>query len=278
MHKTFKMSNQHSLNWSTLQLFCLCCLSICASKSIAPTSQSLTISSSNSSKCDELPLVVLQRVLGPAFDARYMSVNRPLDTDSEDTEIENDDYGKQSKRNTKERPSFYVTEESPRALSNEPAWNMDWEKFGGIRKRSIDEDDGKKRKRSMPSIKLIPQATIDEDLEASISKMEKERADSYKSAWKCETRVKWVDLGPDYHPSHVRTIECSTDVCYYNQFKCRPKQFAVHILRRQRGLCANASNLKTYGFVGDFAEVWEWVEVAISFCCDCVVPKKSFYF
>lgn len=270
------MSNKNSLKWSTLQLFCLSCISICTAKSISSPNELLAISRNNT-KCEELPLVVLQRVLGPAFDARYMSVNRPMDTDSDYVEMDNDDLDNQFKRKTEDRPSFYVTEDSPRALSSEPAWNMDWEKFGGIRqKRSIDNIEIEKLKRSIPSIKLIHHTSIDKDLEESIDKMEKERSNT--SPWRCENRVKWVDLGLDYHPSHVRTIECSKDKCYYGQFECRPKHFAVHILRRQRGSCANASNLKTYGFVGDFAEVWEWVEVAINFCCDCVVPKHSYYF
>lgn len=257
-----------------LQLFCLCCISICGSKTITPNGSIIknsntntnTNNNNNDTNCNELPLVILQRVLGPAFDARYMSVNRPLDNENHDyTDIlaDPDMY----KRDSDDRPSFYVTDEQPQPLSDEPAWNVQWEKFHGIHKRG-------RRKRA--SAMNLMRTGLDKDLEDSIGKMERER--SQQTPWRCENRVKWIDLGPDYHPSHIRTIECSKQKCYYGQFECRAKNFGVHILRRRRGACASAYNLKSYGFVGDFAEVWEWVEVAINFCCDCVVPKRSYYY
>lgn len=266
------MLSQKVIKSKFFQLIYFCCVPLCASKTIA-TAGSL-IRSSNSTNCEELPLTILQRVHGPAFDARYMSINRPLDED----DYEYDDDGSSSntyKRKITERPSFYVTDDDPRAMSNLPAWNIQWDKYTGFEKETQATNDKVRKKRTMTATNSKNSA-INKDLEVSIGKIEKERAQT--TPWRCENKVKWIDLGPDYHPSHLRTIECSKDKCYYGQFECKPKHFAVHVLRRQSGACANAHNLKTYGFAGDFAEVWEWVEVAVNFCCDCVVPRRSYYY
>lgn len=92
--------------------------------------------------------------------------------------------------------------------------------------------------------------------------------------WKCDSTVRWIDLGPDYFPRYLRTVECTKHYCWYKAFVCKAKSFAIKILRRRQGLCADASNLKklsVFDFRGDFGEVWKWEEVAITFCCDCAI-------
>lgn len=92
--------------------------------------------------------------------------------------------------------------------------------------------------------------------------------------WKCDSSIRWIDLGPDYFPRFLRTVECTKHYCWYKAFVCKAKSFAIKILRRREGMCADAENLRkltSFDFRGDFGEVWKWEEVAINVCCDCAV-------
>lgn len=220
--------------------------------------------------CEKLPLKVLKRLHGPSFDSRYMSINEPKNV--EDEKIMDEMENPNRKRRADQRPSFYITEEHTISLSDQPAWNVQWDAFD-----SLLQPAKSRQKRSPVPIGIdvpeIPEAN--QMSEASRSKRQIENSGLFNEM-KCEKRVKWIHLGPDYHPSHLRTIECTKPTCFYSHAKCKPRHFAVRILQRRQGACADASNLKTYGFTGKRAEVWEWIEVAVNFCCDCVAPSHYY--
>lgn len=218
--------------------------------------------------CEQLPLKVLKRLHGPAFDARYMSINKPLE--SEDISLEAMEIVDR-KRKAELRPSFYITDDHTLVLSEEPAWNIQWDSFKNPQTQFSDSQT--RRKRS-----ILPIGVDSEQQQQQMEKLNRQKRQNQARTepWRCEKKVKWEYLGPDFHPSHIRTIECTKPKCYYGMFDCKPKQFAVKILQRRRGVCGDAANLKVYGFAGKYAEVWEWVEVSVNFCCDCVAPK-SYY-
>lgn len=219
--------------------------------------------------CEQLPLKVLKELHGPAFNPRYMSINKPLD--NEENPMEPND-AVDRRRETNSRPSFYITEEHMHVLSDEPAWNIKWDTF----REEDSEGNGQKRKKR----DLIPIGVDANQLATQSTPLQRPKRQysngGRSEPWRCEKTVKWVHLGPDFHPSHLRTIECSKPKCYYGMFDCKPKKFEVRVLQRRRGACADAASLKVYGFNGKYAEVWEWTQISVNFCCDCVAPK-SYY-
>ncbi|XP_055298539.1 protein trunk [Sitodiplosis mosellana] len=216
--------------------------------------------------CEQLSVNILRRLHGPAFDARYMSITQPSDDDDSISDPL-DTTGRKRNADSK-RPSFYMTGDHTEVLSEEPAWNIEWESF----ETKITSQ--KRRKRSLLPIGEDPTKSVHQQLDTLNRSKRQIRARN--EPWQCERKVKWINLGDDYHPSHLRSVECTQPKCYYNMYDCKPRHFAVRILQRRRGACADAASLKTYGFTGEYAEVWEWVEVAVNFCCDCVASKKYY--
>lgn len=221
--------------------------------------------------CEKLSVNILRRLHGPAFDARYMSITQPLDDDS--SVFDPLDTADRKRNVDSNRPSFYMTGDHVEVLSEEPAWNIEWGSF------ESPNTNQKRRKRSLLPIGENPNEMAHEQLDTLQREKRANRArkeGENRPPWQCERKVKWIDLGDDYHPSHLRSVECTQPKCFYQKYNCKPRHFAVRILQRRRGACADAASLKTYGFTGEFAEVWEWVEVAVNFCCDCVAPKKYY--
>lgn len=225
--------------------------------------------------CEQLSVKILKRLHGPAFDPRYMSISKPMD-DEDNVMDPTDNIDR--KRKTKNRPSFYITEEHTLVLSEEPAWNIEWDKFR--EEQSLSQT---RKKRSVVPISLNTKATTDDEtdtetIDTDLQRQKRQNSNQSRRSepWRCEKKVTWVNLGPDYHPPHLRTIECTKPKCYYGMFDCKPRHFAVRILQRRRGACADAASLRVYGFTGQSAEVWEWVEISVNFCCDCVAPKNYY--
>lgn len=104
---------------------------------------------------------------------------------------------------------------------------------------------------------------------------EKARSKRSKSLqqWQCESKIRWMDLGPDYFPRHLRSIECPLRNCWYGFFKCKPKSFTVKLLRRKKNQCvvtkSGSSSSLLSGLPVEVRELWIWEERALSFCCDC---------
>lgn len=282
-----------------LCLFHTVCISKTLSESSTSSSSSLPTSSSSSSstilrrmivdevsresdddklkrQCEELPKIVLAQLLGEAYNSRYMSINWPISSD------ENDDQRNEYsvvKRRVDNVPSFYVEEKHTMELSDKPAWDLDdAEAIAEI------ENLSKRRRRRKRLVPIDANSATDQSFADDSSERNKRafgRSGSNAASganklypWKCEAAIKWVDLGPDYFPRFLRTVECTKHYCWYKAFVCKPKSFAVKILHRRKGMCANAENLRkisAFDFRGDFGELWKWEEVAINFCCDCTI-------
>lgn len=257
-------------------------------------------------ECDELPPKILAELLGEAYNSRYMSIKWPMDNDA--GENERNVYSVM-KRKVESVPSFYVDEKHTIELSEKPAWDVkghvtELEAQRAKRRRkkrspiSATRDNGPKlQDNDSTSTEIEHQIqdytalfgtethsnafneTDDEQTTArnkrAYSRSSSSQSDNKKLyPWKCDAKIKWVDLGPDYFPRFLRTVECTKHYCWYKAFVCKPKSFAVKILHRRKGKCADAGNLKrisSFDFHGEFGEVWKWEEVAINFCCDCAI-------
>ncbi|KAL3277448.1 hypothetical protein HHI36_012796 [Cryptolaemus montrouzieri] len=98
------------------------------------------------------------------------------------------------------------------------------------------------------------------------------RQTNYLQEWHCESEIIWKDLGPDYFPRYLRTVECTSQKCWFNTYKCKPRSFTVKILRRKKNRCVFSEPGKRIGLSGlpkDLRQLWVWEEHAVNFCCDC---------
>lgn len=248
------------------------CATVCTTMSVSEFGAMKKLKENRTNhNCEQLSVKILKRLHGPAFDARYMSISKPMD-DEDNVMDPTDNIDR--KRNSRNRPSFYITEEHTLVLSEQPAWNVEWDSF-----REEESHSQMRKKRSLVPIGVDSKETEATQLstESDLQRQKRQNSNQRRSEpWRCEKKVTWVNLGPDYHPPHLRTIECTKPKCYYGMFDCKPRHFAVRILQRRRGACADAASLKAYGFTGQSAEVWEWVEISVNFCCDCVAPKNYY--
>ncbi|GLV44047.1 trunk [Carabus blaptoides fortunei] len=185
--------------------------------------------------CNQIPEPVLSEILGPAFNSRYMSIDQPFEIDMDAAM-----NAASSKRAPSAAPSFYVDDHFAQEISEMPAWNTDHYA------RGIDGTGAGKVKRAVKP--------------------------GGGRQWECEAKIRWQDLGPDYFPRYLRSVDCTSKSCWYDMLKCKPRSFTVKLLRRKRNQCVN-DGLKV-GVVGlpqDLRELWVWEERAVNFCCDCAL-------
>lgn len=164
------------------------------------------------SECRDFSDVILTEILGAAYNTRYMSINEPIQRDYYLRDIA-ESSGSDLKRDSPSiTPSFYVEDDYASELSDEPAWIV---KHSGINLKHQSFKLGKERSR---------------------------RNTRYKKQWECESRIKWIDLGPDYFPRYLRSVECTSKYCWYGHYKCKPRSFTVKILKRRRDKCIDVRN------------------------------------
>ena len=94
--------------------------------------------------------------------------------------------------------------------------------------------------------------------------------------WHCEAPLRWTDLGPDYFPRYILSVDCNNSGCQGTRFKCEPRSFAIKVLRRRAGVCAPGFNVhKDTREIGSdqmpysLRQLWVWEMRAVSFCCVC---------
>lgn len=188
-----------------------------------------------------------------------MSLDPPLV--EEEFEVDNPSGKRYHDQNIK---PFYVDDTYAMELSNEPAWEAN----------PLDLERGSKREISDSSEKLLSNSTrtrrdysYNQEGRRKTGNIQQQQQ---KRPWECEAKIKWLDLGRDYYPRYLRTVECTRHPCFYGQFTCTPRSFTVKILRRRRGECVQTKhNVGSEGLHGDLKELWIWEERAVNFCCDC---------
>ncbi|XP_070494365.1 protein trunk [Chironomus tepperi] len=204
-------------------------------------------------KCDELSALVLNDILGAAFNSRYMSIDEPKI--EEDPEPKNE----AGKRGANDFMPFYVDDTYAMEISDMPAWEVQHLK-NTTESGEIEEGT------SNESQKRVQRSNFRRRTETEGSSIQQQS----KRPWECEAKIKWLDLGFDYYPRYLRTVECTRHSCFYGHFQCKPRSFTVKILRRRRGECVQTKNkIGIEGLHGDLKELWVWEERAVNFCCDC---------
>lgn len=156
---------------------------------------------------------------------------------------------------------FYVDDTYAMELSNEPAWETNPLELERSNRREIGITSGTNGTRNKRDY------SYNQEGRRKSGNVQQQQ----KRPWECEAKVVWVDLGADYFPRYLRTVQCSrTQSCFYGQFTCTPRSFTVKLLRRRRGECVKTEhNIGSDGLHGDLKELWIWEERAVNFCCDC---------
>lgn len=222
-------------------------------KIILKSQETVKIDEQQMKKCSELPAPVLNDILGAAFNSRYMSIEPPkLD---EELEVKNSG----GKRDAQDFKPFYVDDTYAMELSDKPAWEV-------MHLSELEKENNKKKQDGISEL-LKTNATR---MQRSNNRRRSEEPKQSKRPWECEAKIKWLDLGYDYYPRYLRTVECTRHACFYGHFTCTPRSFTVKILRRRRGECVQTkNNIGIDGLHGDLKELWIWEERAVNFCCDC---------
>lgn len=216
--------------------------------------------------CSQLSEPVLSNILGPAFNSRYMSIDKPP--------LLEGDGGVKRDSPRGLYPSFYVEENHAVELGDGPAWDVN---------HVLDTANPVMTPRTK-------RESFDELLEALSQESHSSRrnrarypSDHRSSStssrpWECEAKIRWIDLGQEYYPRWLRNIECTRSRCWYGHYQCVPRSFTVKILRKRSGECvpsgpAAAAARPAGGNDrlpdGLLRELWVWEEHAVNFCCDC---------
>lgn len=166
-----------------------------------------------------------------------------------------DDDNAAGKRDAQDFKPFYVDDTYAMELSDKPAWEV-------LHLSELEKANNKKQ---------LDDANVTRVQRSNTRKRSEEPSQQKsKRPWECEAKIKWLDLGLDYYPRFLRTVECTRHSCFYGHFTCKPRSFTVKILRRKRGECVQTkNNIGIDGLHGDLKELWIWEERAVNFCCDC---------
>ncbi|XP_030384005.1 protein trunk [Scaptodrosophila lebanonensis] len=203
------------------------------------------IVSAKSDSCAKLSQKTLSMILGQAFNPRYMSIFPPSSESSEFS----------YKRSLNEMP-FYADNDIV-SLGDFPAW--DTNHFAYFEKKG-----DKLLKRALPTKHGYISTEGGSNAEVFMSR-----------PWECSSRINWIDLGVNYFPRYIRSIECIAKKCWYGHFYCKPKSFTIKVLRKKNGSCIRISNklilITREELQNDYTEFWIWEEVAVNFCCECVM-------
>jgi protein trunk len=186
-----------------------------------------------------------------------MSVDQPKVNEESDPKM-----NAAGKREAQDFKPFYVDDTFAEDLSDKPAWEVS----------HLSEEEKEERKKSLKEAPEGEQINGTRVQRSSSRRMVGEEAEEKPKSWpwQCEAKIKWLDLGNDYYPRYLRTVECTSHSCFYGHYTCKPRSFTVKILRRRRGECVQTkNNVGIDGLHGDLKELWIWEERAVNFCCDC---------
>lgn len=198
--------------------------------------------------CTELQPDTLARLLGGAINTRYMRIVLPSVTDEEGAyNMDDNDADSDSQRHSRridygadsDADAFAVNGDTflPE-VSLQPAWNTVFN--SRVRRDTMQR--GRVRRDTV----------------------------QHNRPWSCRGQVKWRDLGRDYFPRFLRSVDCLKEKCWYGHGMCRPRSFMVRILRRRNGECEPVYGSDDY-VPTQLREAWTWEEYPVNFCCECCV-------
>ena len=151
--------------------------------------------------CLETPTATLVGRLGPAFNARYMSVDMPHDTSISAS------LGESPVASARRHPADHPGSTSSDAHGQ---FRVD----GNFSRMFTNESQ---------------QTGRDRTKRASRRKAVSSRRRTARTQWECAQEIVWSDLGADFFPRYLRSVVCSQSVCWFGAFECRPRAFTVKV-------------------------------------------------
>lgn len=99
-----------------------------------------------------------------------------------------------------------------------------------------------------------------------------QRPNQIGSPWHCRLEKKWKKMGDGVFPRQVQTGRCVAKTCMMAMYECRPRKYAIRVLRRLDGHC---NPLPLFGSNTTYEEVWVMDHYKVTVACECSRPKPS---
>lgn len=252
--------------------------------------QPLVPAASSKDGCPPTSKDELRERLGPAFNARYMSIDKPPRAE-EPARI----YARHTESVLQSDVPYVDTPDSEQADEEaypsfrvDPDFVRDVASSGG----HADAEDKIRPRRNLESVDQgmsygmhplreefpwashrgrdgTSAATLRHSSQRGNVKRPR-RHDDLKKPWGCDSRVEWLDLGEDRFPRYLRTVRCRGEACWFTHFRCKGRAFTVNVLKRAPAQpeCEGPRS-SSGGLPIDLREKWVFEERAVTFCCDC---------
>lgn len=99
-----------------------------------------------------------------------------------------------------------------------------------------------------------------------------QRPNQIGSPWHCRLEKKWKKMRDGVFPRQVQTGRCVAKTCMMAMYECRPRKYAIRVLRRLDGHC---NPLPISGPNTTYEEVWVMDHYKVTVACECSRPKPS---
>lgn len=182
--------------------------------------------------CTELPQEILERILGPAFNARYMSFTEPIESGTR--------YEDSTKRDTISVPPFYVDDDYIHELGEEPAWSYASHRHLMMMDQSHRMRRNVKNRRQWECESKIAWTDLGPDY-----------FPRYVRNVECTSKRCWYGM-----------YKCTPRSFTVKVLKRRRGKCVESLPGTKVGETGLHSDLK---------ELWVWEERAVNFCCDCAL-------
>lgn len=257
--------------------------------------QSLGPGACDKNGCAPTPVDELRERLGPAFNARYMSIDKPPKEEdpvriyprhTESVWQSDGPHVDRAKLDPQAHPSFRVDPDFVQDVVNDGHANT----YDRFRAQAVVDGKAngkpKKHRKSSSSLgKELPWTGERDGTSAAATPRQgsqhenshrRRRHDDDKKPWGCESRMEWLDLGEDRFPRYLRTVRCKGESCWFTHFECKGRAFTVNVLRRltAQPVC-EGERASSDSLPQDLREKWVFEERAVTFCCDCTAPTSD---
>lgn len=229
-------------------------------------------------RCAPATTEELREKLGPAYNARYMSIEMPPPDPQPPPRIyvrhtegfqDDDDEGSGS---GEADTSYEPWDEGPLSFRVSPDFRQD---VGGAENDGNAHSGWHAGSADYEALSRIPmehwlrERAAGNDRGGVTRRPRVRRDESTKKPWGCESHMEWEDLGEDRFPRYLRTVRCLGEECWFTHFRCKGRAFTVNVLRRATSEAPCAGDASPESLPADLREEWVFEERAVTFCCDC---------
>lgn len=198
----------------------------------------------------------LRKLLGSAYNARYMSIDRPRDFlmftpefaeldqlgDNNGWELADETDKKTGPRDFDRPPSddFAVQPDFSRLLVKKPSPKRPTAKKRGGKLGRKTSDKTPNRNQSdhnrleIDKIEAELNQLLNDSDSSEVRRVRRSSSTAQLKSrpllpWHCEMVIDWIDLGQNYFPRYLRSAKCTANRCFYHHYNCRPKAFTVKV-------------------------------------------------